>query len=75
MQESSELQWVRIPAMIINVPAQLGTFINLILYLDPAFANRWPKSILKAFGIMVFYLFILAGFMAIYLYVISDWFL
>jgi hypothetical protein len=66
--------WVKAVAIIIGVPAQLATFGYLIIYLKKVFNNSWLKSFSKSFGIMILYMATLTSFMALYYFVILDWF-
>ncbi|GAB5410398.1 MAG: hypothetical protein BalsKO_27630 [Balneolaceae bacterium] len=67
-------QWVKVVANIISAPAQLATFIYLLVYLKNVFDQGWLKAILKTFGIMILYLMTLAGFLALYYFILIDWF-
>lgn len=74
LNKSYTVQWAEIVANIISVPAQLATFIYLLVYLRNVFDQGWLKAILKTFGIMVLYLMTLAGFLALYYFTLLDWF-
>lgn len=67
-----EQTWIDIVAMVISAPAQLATFIYMVLYLKLTFEQGWLKSIAKTFGIMILYMIALVGFIALYFFIFLE---
>ena len=58
--------WIEILSMVISAPAQLGTFVYMVIYLKRTFEESWLLSIVKTFGIMILYMIVLIGCIAVY---------
>jgi hypothetical protein len=72
LNDAFDQQWIATIASILSAPAQLATFIYLIVYLKRVFDQGWVKSIFKSFGVMTIYILTLAGFIAIYYFLILE---
>lgn len=66
-----EQSWIIIIAEIIKAPAQLATFIYLLIYLKKTFHQGWLISLAKSVGIMIIYMMVLVGFIALY-FIITE---
>ncbi len=72
LNTSFSAEWVSILSQVISVPAQLATFVYLIIYIKKVFDQGWVKSFFKSLGIMTIYFTTLAGFIAVYYFIILD---
>lgn len=64
-----EQYWIKIVAEIIKAPAQLATFVYMLIYLRKTFQQGWLISIAKSIGIMMLYMTVLVGFIAMYFFI------
>lgn len=69
LNDNFEQAWIEPVAIIISAPAQLATFIYMVLYLKLTFDESWFKSIGKTIGIMILYMIALVLFLGAYFFV------
>ncbi len=72
VKSSFDQYWIEIVANIIEGPAQLATFIYMLLYLKFTFEQGWLLSLAKTLGIMILYMVVLVGFIGTYFILING---
>lgn len=72
LNKTFEIGWVTIVAGILSFPAQLGTFLYVVLYLKRLYNQSWIKTILKTLILMVLYIAALVAVISIYIFIYLD---
>ena len=66
--------WAPTAVLILSLPARIGVFAYLILYIKKTFSKGWAGAIGKSMAIMLLYLIVLAAFTTLYIFQISKLF-